>query len=174
MSKKGVSYGSVSQVSDTEADIFDSNDVSTNYFNTFKSSLNAGGHGRLKKTAQSLIGTHRLRKPKPTARTRFDGWLRRDYSVKGGLSPGLMTSSQIRNLTGTSRGDKILDAFLGPTDHTIQNLIRSSGGLGKRNLKYWYIGQELYPPPLIIWGEMTIFVGPCCTCEHMFEMTWNV
>ena len=92
MSKKGVSYGSVSQVSDTDADI----------------SLNAGGNVvLLKKTAHSLIGTHRLRKPKPTARTRFDGWLRRDYSVKGGLSPGLMTSSQIRNLTGTSRGDKI-------------------------------------------------------------------
>ena len=124
MSKKGVSYGSVSQASDTEADIFDSNNVS----------LNAGGHvGRLKKTAQSLIGTHRLRKPKPTARTRFDGWLRRDYSVKGGLSPGLMTSSQIRDLTGTSRGDKIMDAFIGRTDRTIQNLIRSSGGLGKRN-----------------------------------------
>ena len=134
MSKKGVSYGSVSQVSDTEADTFDSNTVS----------LNTSGHvGRLKKTAQSLIGTHRLRKPKPTARTRFDGWLRRDYSVKGGLSPGLMTSSQIRNLTGTSRGDKIMDAFLGPTDYTIQNLIRSSGGLGKRNLNIIGIGHSM-------------------------------
>ena len=122
MSEKGdVSYGSVTN---TEADTFDSNTVSS--------------VGRLKKTAHSLIGTHRLRKPKPTARTRFDGWLRRDYSVKGGLSPGLMTSSQIRNLTGTSRGDKIMDAFIGPTDYTIQNLIRSSGGLGKRNLNYWY------------------------------------
>ena len=82
MSEKGVSYGSVT---DSEADTFDSNTVSS--------------VGRLKITAHSLIGTHRLRKPKPTARTRFDGWLRRDYSVKGGLSPGLMTSSQIRNLT---------------------------------------------------------------------------
>jgi len=52
----------------------------------------------------------------PSKRSLFDGWLRRDHSIRQSLTSSLTTSFRSAvNTTIGLRGDERLEAFLGPT-----------------------------------------------------------